>query len=88
MLVLVDEGRAGQHRLATTKIIAVLRVQVERGDGHVALHLRLLVDGELDLAVLDGLSDVSIQVEGGRPWPGCPPVPLPSKRPAQPARRE
>src|ERR1700753_740729 len=61
---LVDERRTGEHGLAATEVVAVLQVEVERGHGHVALHVRLLVDGELDLAVLDVLRDLFVQVEG------------------------
>ena len=64
MLLLVDEGRAGQHGLATAEDVAVLLVEVELGDGHVALQVGLLVDGELDLAVLHGLRRVRVGVEG------------------------
>ncbi len=38
-------------------------VQPQRVDGQVALHERLLVDRELDLAFLDGLGRVLVQVE-------------------------
>ncbi len=64
MLLLVDERRAGQDGLAAADVVAVLLVQVQRGDGQVALHVRLLVDRELDLAVLDGLRRVGVEVEG------------------------
>src|SRR3954468_6126247 len=37
----VHEGRTGQHRLAAADVVAVLEVEVERGDGHVALDVRL-----------------------------------------------
>ena len=49
---------------ATTDVVAVLHVEVERLDGEVALHVGLLVDRELDLAVLDRLGRVDVEVEG------------------------
>jgi hypothetical protein len=50
--------------LAATDVVAVLQVQVQRRHGHVALHVRLLVDREQDLAVLDRLGGVGVEVEG------------------------
>ncbi len=60
----VDEGRAGQDRLAATEDIAVLLKEIELCDGHVALQVGLLVDVELDLAVLHSLRQVRVGVEG------------------------
>src|SRR6478735_1300978 len=60
----VDERGAGQHRLTAAHVVAVLLVQVERGHGEVALDVGLLVDRELDLAVLDGLGRLGVEVEG------------------------
>src|SRR3954451_1870323 len=53
----VDEGRAGEHRLAAAEVVAVGQVEPQRLDGHVTLDVGLLVDGELDRAVLDVLGD-------------------------------
>src|SRR3954451_3927825 len=60
---LVDEGRTGQHGLAATEDVAVPQVEVELGDGQVALQVGLLVDEELDLPLTDGLRGVRIGVE-------------------------
>ena len=60
---LVDEGGAGQHGLAATEDVAVLLVEVELRDGHVALQVGLLVDEPLDLAVLDRLGRIRVGVE-------------------------
>src|SRR3954463_15823971 len=52
---LVDERRTGEGRLAAADRVAVGLVQPDRVDGQVALQVRLLVDGEVDRAVLDRL---------------------------------
>ena len=64
MLLLVDERRTGQHGLATAEDVAVLLKEIELCDGHVALQVGLLVDVELDLAVLHSLRRVRVGVEG------------------------
>src|SRR6267154_2492259 len=61
---LVDEGRAGQSRPAATDDVLVVQVQPQRVDGQVALQVRLLVDGPLNAAVLDGGDQCSVGVEG------------------------
>ena len=61
---LVDERRTGQHGAAAAHDVAVLLEQVELGDGQVALEVGLLVDAELELAVLHCLGRVDVQVEG------------------------
>ena len=67
----VDEGRAGQDRLATTEDIAVLLKEIELCDGHVALQIGLLVDVKLDLAVRLACASVRVGVEGAGAWPCC-----------------
>src|SRR3954447_16342981 len=64
-VVLVDDARPGQHRLAAADGFQVLLVELEHHDRQVALLVLLLVDGEGDRAVLDALDDVLVQVEGG-----------------------
>src|SRR3954447_2175546 len=62
-VALVDEGRTGEDGPSTAHDVAVLQVQVELADRQVALQVRLLVDGELKLAVLHRLSRIDVQVE-------------------------
>src|SRR5882724_3493187 len=63
---LVDKGRAGQYGLlAAAAVVAVRLVEPERVDRQVALEVGLLVDGELDGALLDGGDEVRVEVEGG-----------------------
>ena len=46
------------------EVVLVGQVEPQRVNGHVALQLRLLIDGEQDLAVLDLLGHIGVQVEG------------------------
>src|SRR3954451_8198700 len=62
-VALVDEGRTGQHWPYAPHDVAVLLEQVELGDRQVALQVGLLVDRELERAVLDCLRRVDVQVE-------------------------
>ena len=62
-LSLVTKPGPGQHRLAAADRVRVRLVEREEDDRQVALQVLLLVDGELDLAVLDRLHDVARQVE-------------------------
>src|SRR6056300_1501196 len=63
-VVLNNEARAGVHRLSTTELVSVEQVQIQQHDGHVALGVLLLVDGERELAIGDGLNGVAGQVDG------------------------
>ena len=64
-LSVFDDARAGEDRLAAADGVQVLRVELQHHDRQVALLVLLLVDGEGDLAVLDALDDVGVEVEGG-----------------------
>ena len=64
-LVLSTKAGPVSTGLAAADEVAVVLVQPERVDGQVALEVGLLVDSELDLAVLDGLGGIRVQVEGG-----------------------
>src|ERR687895_674634 len=70
-VALVDEARAGQHRQAAADRVVVLVEQRQEHDRQVPLEVLLLVDGELDLAVLDRLHDVAAQVERREPGLGA-----------------
>ena len=50
--------------LAAADVVAVAEVEPQRRNRQVALDVGLLVDGELDAAVLDGLRRIGAQVEG------------------------
>ena len=52
MLVLSAMDGAGAHRLAAAHVFAVGQLQPQPLDDHVALHVGLLVDGELDHAAV------------------------------------
>jgi len=56
MLVLSTMDGAGAHRLAAAHVVAVGQLQPQPLDGHGALHVGLLVDGELDLLSLAATS--------------------------------
>src|SRR4051812_25652458 len=60
-----DERRAGVDRLAATDVVAVDGLEVQGGHSEEALHVGLLVDGEVDRALLDVGDDVLAEVEGG-----------------------
>src|ERR1700712_3890676 len=61
---LVYEGWTGEDRAPTADVVAVLQLEVQRSHRLVALDVGLLVDRELDLAVLDVLGRVGVEVEG------------------------
>src|ERR1700712_1629206 len=61
---LVDDGRTGEYRFATAEDVAVGQVEPQRVDGFITLQVRLLVDGELQRAVLDVLGRAGVEVEG------------------------
>src|SRR3954467_9291521 len=61
----VDDRWTGEHRLAAPENVTVALVQPQLVDGLIALQVGLLVDGELDAAVLDRADQVTVQVEGG-----------------------
>src|SRR3954451_12741643 len=60
---LVHEAGAGEHRLPAADGVGVRLVELEEDDRQVALQVLLLVDGELDVAGLDALGDVRVEVE-------------------------
>src|SRR5258705_9638329 len=60
---LVDERRTGQGGLATTDRVAVGLVEPKTVNRQVALQIRLLVDGELNVARLDCPDQVLVGVE-------------------------
>src|SRR5215207_8027941 len=62
---LVDEPRSGEHGQTAAHRVGVRVEQRQEHDRQVPLEVLLLVDGELDLARLDGLHDIAAQVEGG-----------------------
>src|SRR3954454_870627 len=62
-VALVDEGRPGQRWLTATDQILVVHEQPERINREVALEVRLLVDGPLDLAALDRVDESGIGVK-------------------------
>src|SRR5205823_7668632 len=62
-VVLVDQVRAGQCGLAATEDVAVGLVQPQRVDGLVALQVRLLVYGPLQVTRLDLRRDLRVEVE-------------------------
>src|SRR3954471_6573702 len=64
-VALVDDRGTGQDRASATDVVAVGQVQPQRRDGHVPLHVGLLVDGERYATALDLLGDVLAQVERG-----------------------
>ena len=64
MLLLSTKDGPVSTGLPPPRIIPVLLKEIELCHGHVALNVGLLVDGELDLAVLDSLGGVRVQVEG------------------------
>src|SRR5699024_4051288 len=64
-VLLVHEGGPGQDRLATADRGALGRPQPQRVHGLVALDVGLLVDRPDDVAVLDRLQRLVVEVEGG-----------------------
>ena len=50
--------------LAAADDVAVVQVEPQRVDRQVALQVRLLVDGPLHAAVLDGVDECGVGVEG------------------------
>src|SRR6266568_9414890 len=60
---LVDQERSGQRGLATAEDVAVGLVQPQRVDGQIALQVRLLVDGPLQITRLDLRRDLRVEVE-------------------------
>ena len=70
------ELRIGLQDLADLDRIGgvVLLHDGQHGDRDIALQVRLLVDRELDRAVLDRLRDVAVEVESGEPDLACRPI--------------
>src|SRR5215217_4887988 len=62
---LVHEPGSGEHGQTAAHRVGVRVEQRQEDDRQVTLEVLLLVDGELDLAGLDGLHDVAAQVECG-----------------------
>src|SRR5215813_12936496 len=64
-VVLVDEARAGEDRLAAADGVGVGLEELQEHDRQVALQVLLLIDRELDGAGLDVLDHLRVEVERG-----------------------
>src|SRR6056297_2755296 len=62
-VVLNNEARAGVHRLSTTELVSVEQVQVQQHNGHVALCVLLLIDGECEFTIGNRLHCVAGEVD-------------------------
>ena len=58
-----NETWTGEDRQTTTSSVEVGHLEVQQDDGQVTLQVLLLIDGEVDVASIDGCDDILRDVE-------------------------